>query len=85
MAFQLGLQRDDRPLVRQGRLDMLKPTRSDEILASVRQYIERCKQELPRRFVDDSMFETLAPHVDWLALYRSEQPPSNTMKVHIRD
>ena len=39
-----------------------------EILSAIRTYIEDCRREVPRRFVDTELFETLAPHVDWAAL-----------------
>lgn len=41
-----------------------------EILAAVRTYIDDCRRELPRRFIDTTMFETLAPHIDWPQLFR---------------
>lgn len=41
------------------------------ILDAIREYLDDCKKELPRRHADTSMFEAVAPHVDWLALYRS--------------
>lgn len=55
-------------------VNMFRPTSSEEILAYVRKYVARCKQELPRRIVDDATFEAISPHIDWLALYRSGLP-----------
>lgn len=45
------------------------PHSSEQILESVREYIKECEQELPRRYIDTSTFEALAPYVDWKKLF----------------
>lgn len=49
---------------------------SDAIFAKVLQYVTACRKELPRRYVDAALLETIGPHVDWLALYRTFTAPS---------
>lgn len=46
------------------------PTRA-LILEAIREYLTDCKKELPMRYVDTSMFEAIADHVDWAALLHS--------------
>jgi hypothetical protein len=41
-----------------------------EILSAVRSYIEDCRRAVPRRFIDTTMFEAVAPHLDWPLLLR---------------
>ena len=50
-------------------VDIETPYGKPEILTAVRRYIEDCKAELPDRSIDTENFETLAPHVDWVALW----------------
>jgi len=52
-------------------VDIEAPYGSGEILTAVRQYIDDCRREVPRRFVDSSMFEVVAPHIDWASLFRA--------------
>jgi hypothetical protein len=40
----------------------------NEILAAVRRYIEDCKREVPRRFIDTELFHGIAEHMDWPAI-----------------
>lgn len=40
------------------------------ILKAIRDYIQDCKKELSNRYIDDSMFETLAENVNWVALFK---------------
>ena len=49
-------------------VDIEHPHGKAEILAAIRTYIEDCRREVPRRFIDTELFETLAPHVDWPAI-----------------
>ena len=42
---------------------------SPEIFEAVRKYVDRCKQELRGRYVDDAQLDTLGPHIDWRALF----------------
>lgn len=42
---------------------------NNHILESVREYIEGCKNELPRRHIDTREFEALSPHINWVSLY----------------
>jgi len=41
-----------------------------EVLTAVRQYIEDCKNKLPRRYLDTSKFDVIADHLDWAGLFR---------------
>lgn len=50
-------------------VDILQPLTSESILAAVREYLENCKKELPLRHIDTVLFEVIAEHVDWRALY----------------
>jgi hypothetical protein len=43
-----------------------------EILALINQYVDDCRKELPRRFLDDTWLRQVGPHVDWNALMRSK-------------
>ncbi|MCC4591111.1 hypothetical protein LL974_08165 [Xanthomonas campestris pv. cannae] len=49
-------------------VDVDPPYGKEEILRAVRQYISDCKRQLPRRHIDDEVFERIAPHVDWPAI-----------------
>lgn len=51
-------------------VDIESPHGTPEILTAIRRYIEGCKAELPYRLIDTENFDTLAPHVDWAALWR---------------
>jgi hypothetical protein len=51
-------------------VDIERPYGKAEILAAIRTYIEDCRREVPRRFIDASRFELLAPHVDWPTVLR---------------
>ncbi len=42
---------------------------SEKIYAVMLQYLNDCREELPRRYVDSSLFEEIGPYVDWKALY----------------
>jgi hypothetical protein len=42
---------------------------SEEILSAVTKYINRCKKELPKQYIDDSEFMRLAAFIDWKALW----------------
>jgi len=44
------------------------PQGNGEIVAAVREYIEDCRRELPRRYIDASMFEAMALYINWAAL-----------------
>lgn len=50
------------------------PPTKDGIRSAVEEYIEDCRKALKGRFIDSSMFDRLAPHLEWEALYaaRSE-------------
>lgn len=44
-----------------------------KIWEEIQSYVERCKRELKKgRVIDTSQLETIGPHVDWVALLRSE-------------
>jgi hypothetical protein len=44
------------------------PQGNREIVAAVREYIEDCRRELPRRYIDASMFEAEVSYINWVAL-----------------
>ncbi len=48
------------------------PHDNSKILAAVREYIEDCRRELPRRYVDGSIFEVVAPYIDWVSLLHAD-------------
>jgi hypothetical protein len=52
-------------------VDVEHPYGTIEVLQAIRQYIEDCKKEVPRRYIDTSRFEVLAPHVDWEGVFRN--------------
>jgi hypothetical protein len=52
-------------------VDIEPPCGSKEVLVAARQYIEDCRREVPLRFVDATMFEVIAPHMDWASLLRA--------------
>jgi hypothetical protein len=43
-------------------------TSSAEIADAISRYIETCATELPNRYVDRSVFDAVARHVDWLGM-----------------
>lgn len=47
---------------------------SEEILSAVTKYIDRCKKELPKRYIDDSQFMRVAAFIDWRALWTALGP-----------
>jgi hypothetical protein len=53
-------------------IDIEHPFGKIEVLSAVHQYIDDCKRELSNRYIDTSKFDTLAPHIDWEALYRDD-------------
>ncbi|WP_132978511.1 hypothetical protein [Thiobaca trueperi] len=50
-------------------MDVPYPPNKSEILGVVRNYLENCKKELPRRYIDTEIFEAAAPYIDWKKLY----------------
>lgn len=49
------------------------PQGNDEIVAAVREYIKDCRSELPRRYLDASMFEAVAPYINWVGLFNGNK------------
>ena len=49
-------------------IDIAAPYGNSEVLGAIRQYIADCQRELPKRFIDTSMFEALATQVNWVAV-----------------
>ena len=47
------------------------PYSNSGIYEAILEYLERCKREIPRRFIDTSQFELIGPHVDWIDLIKS--------------
>lgn len=50
-------------------VSIASPFHTKQILEAIREYIDKCKREIPRRFVDTEKFEAIAPFVDWEALF----------------
>ncbi len=53
-------------------IDIEHPISNTTILAAVTQYIQDCRRELPRRFIDTELFDSLSLHINWLALFNSK-------------
>lgn len=53
-------------------VDIPHPFTQETILCSIREYINACKKELPKRYIDTSMFEAIAVNVSWLSVFRSK-------------
>jgi hypothetical protein len=51
-----------------------QPITNMSVAGAVRQYLEDCKRELPRRHVDLSVFEVVASHVCWRDLWAEANP-----------
>jgi hypothetical protein len=45
------------------------PVSNKKILAAIRQYLQDCGNELPGRYIDTEMFEAVAGHINWKALF----------------
>jgi hypothetical protein len=50
-------------------LEVPRDANSTQVLAVVRRYIQNCRRELPGRYLDDEIFETTAPYIDWRRLW----------------
>lgn len=50
-------------------VEVPQPITREGVLAAVREYLEDCKKELPKRYIDTEQFDVIAKHVDWRALY----------------
>jgi hypothetical protein len=46
-----------------------KDAASDEIFSLLNQYLLNCQHELPKVHVDTTMFDAVAPYVEWQRLY----------------
>jgi hypothetical protein len=57
-------------------VDIEAPYGNAEILAAILTYIEDCRREVPRRYIDSSLFNEVARHVDWTAILGIRVPPS---------
>lgn len=53
-------------------VDIEQPYGTSEVLDAIHEYIADCRKELPKRFIDTSRFDTIAPFVDWGSLWRSD-------------
>jgi hypothetical protein len=53
-------------------VDIEHPCGSVEVLAAVQQYIRDCGRKLPKRLIDTTQFDKLAPHINWGSLYRND-------------
>jgi hypothetical protein len=52
-------------------VDIPQPPSGAAILSAIREYLRDCEKELPGRYIDTSMFDVIANHVDWHSLYRA--------------
>jgi hypothetical protein len=50
------------------------PVTDQTVEAAVRQYLQDCQRELPRRYVDIEGFTVLAPYIRWHDLWATENP-----------
>jgi hypothetical protein len=55
-------------------VDIEVPITDATIEAAVRQYLQDCERELPKRHVDLKVFEVLAPHIRWYELWATANP-----------
>jgi hypothetical protein len=53
-------------------VEISHPITRASVLAAVRQYLEDCKKELPRRHIDTEQFEVIAKHINWRELFLQE-------------
>ena len=53
-------------------VDIELPVTNATIRNAISEYIEACRKEVPRRFVDATLFEALSQHVDWLSFLRHQ-------------
>lgn len=47
------------------------PITSEAIYQAVGRYIDACRLEIPRRYIDSTLFDSISPHINWLQLYRA--------------
>ena len=53
-------------------VDIELPVTNTTIRKAISEYIEACRKEVPRRFIDTGLFEAVSPHVDWLSFLRHQ-------------
>lgn len=53
-------------------VDIDLPLTNTTIRKAISDYIQDCRKEIPRRFIDAALFEAVSPHVDWLSLLRQK-------------
>lgn len=54
-------------------IDIEPPFGNFEILAAVREYIEDCKKEIPKRVIDTSSFDAISQFINWEGLLKYSQ------------
>lgn len=52
-------------------VDISYPPTRDNVLSAIQEYVDRCRKEVPNRFIDTARFDTIAEFVDWEALFRA--------------
>jgi hypothetical protein len=57
-------------------LDVPRNATNAQVLETILEYVNDCRRELPRRFIDDEWLRTVGPYVDWNALLRSGWRPA---------
>ena len=53
-------------------VDIERPYGTQQVLAAIYEYIADCRKKLPKRFIDTSRFDSLAPFVDWGSLWHAD-------------
>jgi len=48
-------------------------TDSSSIFSQILKYLERCKKELKKRYIDTHNLEAIGPYVDWKSLYEESK------------
>ena len=57
-------------------IEIREPFGTAEVLFAIREYLERCAHKLQPRCIDTSLFDAIAPFVNWGALYAQASRPS---------
>ena len=52
-------------------VNLNRDSNNSEIYEKILEYVERCRLELPLRYIDDSHIKTIGPYIDWFQLIGS--------------
>ncbi|HYC16220.1 MAG TPA: hypothetical protein VEC94_03360 [Pseudolabrys sp.] len=61
-------------------IDIPTDATSQKIFEIILEYLEQCRNELPRRYIDSDLLKTIGPYTNWRALWLDSLPrsqPSN--------